>query len=88
MSVFISYLGILGAVLCILAYFLLERGIFDAHSLRYYAVNGLGAFLVLVAVLYSFDSGDMGAILQELCWVAISVMGVLKVRNKRTGSVG
>jgi hypothetical protein len=75
----LSYLGVLGAVMCVLAYFLLERGKVSAEGIPYYFMNGFGAFLVLVAVLYSFDGGDMGAIVQELCWVIISLMGMFKV---------
>ena len=79
----LSYLGVLGAVMCVLAYFLLERGKVRADGMTYYFMNGFGAFLVLVAVLYSFDGGDMGAIVQELCWVIISMMGIFKILKKR-----
>ncbi len=77
-----SVLGVIGAGLCILAYFLLERQKLNAHSLAYYGMNGLGAFLVLVAAFYSYDSGDLGAIVQEICWVAVSLMGASRVLNK------
>jgi hypothetical protein len=74
----VSYLGVIGAVLCILAYFLLERGLLGAPGFYYYAINGIGAAFVLLAVVYSFDGGDIGAVLQELCWVLVSVIGVYK----------
>lgn len=83
MTIFISYGGILGAGMCVLAYFLLERGKLSADGAHYYIINGVGAFLVLVAVVYRFDGGDMGAIVQELCWVIISLMGMVKVLKNR-----
>ena len=82
----LSSLGVLGAVMCVLAYFLLGRGTLSAERVPYYAMNGVGAFFVLVAVLYSFDGGDMGAIVQELCWVIISLLGIFKVlRMNKSG---
>jgi hypothetical protein len=80
---FMSWMGVLGAVLCILAYFLLERGKLSAEGMSYYIMNGAGAFLVLVGAFYSYDSGDLGAIVQEFCWVAISMVGIVKILNKK-----
>lgn len=78
-DIFWASFGVLGASFCIIAYFLLERGVFTGNSLRYYAMNGIGATLILIASLISYDSGDLGAIVQELCWAAISLMGMIKV---------
>lgn len=80
---FVTMTGTVGGVLCILSYFLLERGKLSGEHATYYVLNGVGAVLVLVAVLYSFDGGDIGAIVQELCWAIISLMGVVKVLKGR-----
>lgn len=79
----ISYLGVLGAVMCVLAYFLLERGVLSADRIGYYLMNGVGAVLILVAAFNEYDSGDMGVAVQELCWIAVSAMGIIKVLNKK-----
>ncbi len=83
-----SVLGVVGAALCVLAYFLLEREKVSAEGYVYYAMNGVGATLVLLAAFWSYDNGDLGVIIQELFWVAISAMGILKGLSKRGGRVG
>jgi hypothetical protein len=83
MDAFFTILGVAGSVLCILMYFLLERGKARASDIWYYACNGLGAFLILLAAMRDFDGGDLGAITQELCWVTISGIGVWKLVKQR-----
>ncbi len=79
-----TIIGVLGSIMCILMYFLLERGYAKPTDIWYYAINGTGALLILIACMADFDGGDLGAVTQELCWVAISFMGVYKmVQAKR-----
>lgn len=73
----------MGAACCVMAFFLLERGILSAEKIPYYAINALGASLVLAASLYEFDGGDSGVLVQELCWIGISVMGMYKIAKVR-----
>jgi hypothetical protein len=79
----LSYLGVLGAVMCILAFALLERGKLSAEGLGYYLMNGVGAVFILVAALWSYDSGDLGVAVQEFCWIAVSLMGMIRVLQKK-----
>lgn len=79
MDAIFTIIGVLGSILCILAYFLLERGYAKGSDIWYYVMNGLGALLVLIGAMYSFDGGDLGAVTQELCWVMISGMGVYRL---------
>jgi hypothetical protein len=79
MDFLFTIFGVLGSVCCVGAYFLLEQGKLSAEKPTYYILNGLGASLVLIGALYSFDGGDLGAVIQELCWVAISAMGLFKI---------
>jgi hypothetical protein len=83
METLFSIAGVAGAGMCILAYFLLERGRLSADGVNYYAINGIGALLVFAAALYRYDSGDLGVAIQELCWIAVSLMGITKVLKKR-----
>lgn len=77
-SVF-TIIGVLGSICCILAYFLLERGYAKGSDIWYYALNGVGAAMVLAACMYDFDGGDLGAVTQEMCWVMISGMGIYRL---------
>ncbi len=84
METLFSIAGVIGAGMCILAYFLLERGRLSSDGLNYYLLNGVGAGLVLVAAFWSYDNGDLGVAVQELCWVGVSLMGITKVlKTKR-----
>jgi hypothetical protein len=80
--------GVIGAGMCVLAFFLLERGKLSAEGIHYYVINGVGAVLILVAAFYEYDSGDLGVAVQELCWIAVSLMGISKVFKKRGGAAG
>ncbi|MGQ0528045.1 MAG: CBU_0592 family membrane protein [Alphaproteobacteria bacterium] len=83
MDLFFTLLGILGAFLCIFMFFLLARGTIDQKDIKYYLGNGVGALCVLIAVLYDFDKGDSGAVLQEACWISISLLGTVTHFRKR-----
>lgn len=74
-----TIIGVVGSILCILMYLLLERGMARGSDIWYYAVNGIGALMILVAAMYDFDGGDLGAVTQELCWVMISGMGIYRL---------
>ena len=78
-----TIIGVVGSIFCILMYFLLERGYAKSTDIWYYAFNGLGAVMILIGAMYSFDGGDLGAVTQELCWAAISFMGVWRMYKLR-----
>ena len=86
MELLFTLFGVIGSACCVGAYFLLEQGKISAEKPTYYILNGVGAFLVLVGAFHSFDGGDLGAIIQELCWVAISAMGLFKVLKVKSNA--
>lgn len=79
-----TIVGVVGSILCLLTYFLMERGLIKSSNPWYYVMNGSGALLILIACISQFDGGDLGAITQNLCWVMVSAMGVYRIiRAKR-----
>lgn len=86
METLFSIAGVIGAGMCVLAYFLLERGRLSADGMDYYLINGVGAALILAAAFYEYDNGDLGVAVQELCWIAVSLMGISKVVKKKAGA--
>ena len=72
-------LGLLGVVLFLLAYFLLQVGRMRGHSLTYQLMNAFGALLVLVSLLYAFN---LSAFLMELAWLAVSIYGIFRGRRR------
>lgn len=78
METFLSLSGIVGAMFCIGMYAAVSFGKVTADKPFFFAVNGLGAGLVLLGASHQFDIGDLGTIGQELIWAAISLYGALR----------
>lgn len=72
-------LGLLGVVLILLAYFLLQAQRLQGHALVYQLMNASGALLVLVSLLYAFN---LSAFLMELAWLAVSIYGIARGRKR------
>lgn len=81
MDAAVSSLGIIGAALCVGVYVLVSAGKISATRPAFYAANGAGSLLVLLAAAFSFDPGDLGALFQEIVWVFVSAFGWLKWRG-------
>lgn len=78
-----DWFGAAGVVAILAAYFLLQRGLWSADQVRYYALNGTGAALVLVSLLHEHN---LSAFLLEAAWLTISVAGILRIlRSRRAG---
>ena len=61
-----------------LLYRLEERGWIKSDDPKFYAVNGLGAFMIAVSIAADYDSADLGGIAVEIAWVFISLLGIWK----------
>ncbi|HST27126.1 MAG TPA: hypothetical protein VLK26_02010 [Rudaea sp.] len=73
-------IGLLGVVLILLAYFLLQAGRLHGNALPYQLLNVAGALLVLVSLLYAFN---LSAVLMELAWLLVSIYGIARGRRRR-----
>ena len=71
--------GLLGVLLILLAYFLLQAGRMRGHSLVYQLMNAFGALLVLVSLFYAFN---LSAFLMEVAWLAVSIYGIFRGRRR------
>ena len=68
-------LGIIGVVLILATYMLLQLEKLSATSFLYSATNGLGASLILVSLIYEFN---LSAFIIEAFWLLISIYGVVR----------
>ena len=68
-------LGIIGVVLILATYMLLQLEKLSAMSFIYSATNGLGASLILVSLIYAFN---LSAFIIEAFWLLISVYGMVR----------
>jgi hypothetical protein len=71
--------GILGSALIVGTYLLLQLGRMRSDQISFPALNGLGAALVLGSLLVEFN---LGAFILECFWLAISVIGLLRLLRR------
>jgi len=68
-------LGIIGVVLILATYMLLQLEKLSATSFLYSVTNGLGASLILVSLIYEFN---LSAFIIEAFWLLISIYGIVR----------
>lgn len=74
-------IGIVGAVICVVAYMLIIVERIDPKGVAYCALNGIGGVFLLISIAAEYDVGDTGGLLVEICWIGISIYGVLRARK-------
>ncbi len=82
--------GNIGVAVIILSYLALQLERIDSRSVLYSTLNGFGAALVALSLMFEFN---LSAFVVEVFWVLISVYGIvrqLKAKNalRRTGTSG
>ena len=73
-------MGGVGVALIVGAYLSLQIGRLESTSLTYSAVNGVGALLILISLLFKFN---LAAFVIEAFWVVISLVGIVKCLRAR-----
>ena len=80
-----DFAGNIGVVLMVLAYLLIQAEKIRSRDLGYSLMNGIGALLVVVSLLYRFN---LSAFLVESFWFVISVYGLFKFASRRNANEG
>ena len=75
-----EYVGLIGVVLCLLAYFGLQAGRLRGDGLLFQLTNIAGAGGIAVSLLYDFN---LSAMVIEIAWIAISVYGIVRAAKLR-----
>lgn len=73
--------GLIGVFLILVAYFLLQVEKLSSDDLRYPILNLCGALLILISLTHTFN---LASFVIEICWVAISIYGVVKILRRRS----
>lgn len=68
-------IGIIGVILIIIAYMLLQLEKMDPKELGFSLLNAIGGLLIIISLLYNWN---VASFLMEAIWVIISLYGVLK----------
>lgn len=76
----LDFVGIIGAVLLMIAYFLLQVNKLQSNGLAYSLFNAIGALLIVFSLLANFN---LAAFLIEVFWVLISLIGIIRYLRPR-----
>jgi hypothetical protein len=75
--------GLAGVVLIVIAYLLLQLGKLPSSSSSFSLMNALGAFLVMVSLIFDFN---LSAFLMEAFWFLLSLFGLLRPLYSKTAN--
>lgn len=70
-----DFIGILGVIVIIIAYMLLQLEKMDAKDLGFSVLNTLGALLIILSLLYDWN---LASFIMESTWMIISMYGIYK----------
>ena len=68
-------IGMLGTLLIVLAYYLLQLERTDPRGLTYNLINLLGAILLLISLSFTFN---LASFVIEVFWIGASLIGLWK----------
>ena len=72
--------GLLGTILIVLAYFLLQLERVDPRGLSYNVINLVGAACLLVSLIFTFN---LASFVIELFWIIASLIGLWKYTRRK-----
>ena len=78
MDILFNSIGLIGMLLLLGAYFLLQRGTVASHDPLYLWMNLTSAVALGISLLWSWN---LACFLIECAWVMISVYGLIKLRR-------
>ncbi|HEX7325323.1 MAG TPA: hypothetical protein VF292_08230 [Rhodanobacteraceae bacterium] len=69
-----TVVGLLGMLVTLIAYFLLQARKLNGNGLTYQLLNALGSAAIIVSLVYAFN---LPAMILEIAWLAISIYGIV-----------
>lgn len=80
MSNISNYIGMVGVIMVLYAYLLLQLGKWQQRRLRFSLINLTGSIFILVSLYYHFN---LASFVIEIVWLLISAYGAIKTMIKR-----
>jgi hypothetical protein len=77
-----DFVGNVGVIMLLAAYLLLQLNKLSSNQLSYSILNGAGAILILVSLIYEFN---LSAFAIEFFWLLISIVGVIDYYRSKKG---
>lgn len=79
----INTIGMLGTLLVVLAYYLLQLERTDPKGLTYNLINLVGAILLLISLCFHFN---LASFIIEIFWITASLIGLWKYRRRQNAA--
>jgi paired small multidrug resistance pump len=79
-----DWIGLLGSILVVGSYFLLQSGRLSGTGLPYQLINIAGSSFILVSLVGGFN---LAVALLQCTWIAISIYGLLRGWQQRRAVV-
>jgi hypothetical protein len=77
----VDFVGLIGVGLIVVTYLLLQLEKLKSNDLAYSLMNAIGASLIVLSLLVNFN---LSALLMEVFWVLISLLGVYRYFRFKT----
>jgi len=77
----VDLLGLIGVVLIVVTYLLLQLDKLRSNDLSYSLFNAIGASMIVLSLLVNFN---LSALLMEVFWVLISCLGIYRYFRFKT----
>ncbi len=81
---FSNHVGIVGVILTLLAFYLINMNKVTSKSLSYQWLNLVGSILLLYSLLFHWN---LASVLIEIAWISISLLGLYRALKHRNGSL-
>jgi len=82
MALVANIIGVTGAFLILLAYFLLAIGKMSSEEKRYHLLNLFGALGILFSLFWYWN---LATLIMETAWISVSLYGLWKIRRSTSG---
>lgn len=70
-----NFIGLIGVILVLVAYFMLQVGLWAYHNLWFCLLNILGSIFILISLYYHWNTAS---VVIEVVWLIISFYGLFK----------
>jgi len=71
-------IGIIGVIIILIAYFLLNTGRWRANSYIFQWCNLVGAIMILYSLYFHWN---LASVVIEVAWLMISIIGILRIQR-------
>jgi len=79
-DILFNTIGLIGMLLLLSSYYLLQRGMLASNDSRYLWMNLISAVALVISLLRFWN---LSSFLIECAWIAISVQGLVKLKRQK-----